>query len=123
MAASSKLPPLRHAMKGGMSLERTHVGRKQAEADCAMSVAVVDAVDQRREFLAPVVVGREQVRLVLDGGHQVEQHDADAERLISRDPAPELVETREQKAGVSCLVKIGFIPRAAEIADSGKMDA
>jgi hypothetical protein len=30
--------------------------------------------------LAPVIVGGEQVRLMLTGRYQVEQHDADAER-------------------------------------------
>jgi len=70
---------------GGMALERAHVWRKQAEADRAAAVAVIDAVDQRRELLAPVIVGREQVRLMLAGGHQVEQHDADAQRLVPRD--------------------------------------
>src|SRR6267378_8300409 len=59
---SLKLPPLRHAVEGGMALERPHAGRKQAEADRAAAVAVVDAVDERRQFLAPVIVGREQVR-------------------------------------------------------------
>jgi hypothetical protein len=68
-----------------MALERAHVWRKQAEADRAAAVAVIDAVDQRRELLAPVIVGREQVRLMLAGGHQVEQHDADAQRLVPRD--------------------------------------
>jgi hypothetical protein len=37
-----------------MALERPHVGRKEAEADRAAAVAVVDAVDQRRrQFLTP----------------------------------------------------------------------
>jgi len=48
-----------------MDFERPHAGRKQAEADRAAAVAVVDAVDERREFLALVVVGREEVRLML----------------------------------------------------------
>ena len=61
------------------------------------------------------VVGREQVRLMLIGGHQVEQHDADAERLGARDPLPDLLEAGEQKAGVARFVKIGFVPPAAEI--------
>ena len=77
-----KLPPLRHPVKRGMALEGPHIGRKQAEADRAAAVAVVDAVDQRRQFLAPVVVGREQVRLVLGGGHQVEQNDATLSGLV-----------------------------------------
>jgi hypothetical protein len=67
-----------------MALESAHVGRKQAEADRAAAVAVVDAVDQRRQLLAPVIVGREPVRLMLGGRNQVEQHDADAERLSHR---------------------------------------
>src|ERR1700757_1187562 len=82
----SKLPPLRHPVKGRMALERAHVGREQAEADGAAAVAVVDAVDQRRQFLAPAVVGVEQIRLVVIGRHQVKQHDADAERLGARHP-------------------------------------
>jgi hypothetical protein len=48
-----------------MALERPHVGRKQAETDRATSVAVVDVVDQRRRSLAPVVVDREQIRLLM----------------------------------------------------------
>ena len=65
----------------------------------------------------------EQVRLMLGGGHQVEQHHADAERLVARYPLPELLETGEQEAGVARLVEIGFIPQAAEIADPRKMHA
>jgi hypothetical protein len=37
-------------MKRGVTLERPHAGRKQAEADRAVAVTVVDAVDQRRQF-------------------------------------------------------------------------
>ena len=55
-------------MEGSVALERAHVARKQAEADRAAAVAVVDAVDERRQFLAPVGVGREQIRLMLGGG-------------------------------------------------------
>src|SRR5438874_417348 len=36
-----------------MPLERPHVGREEAETDCAAAVAVLDAVDQRRQFLTP----------------------------------------------------------------------
>ena len=75
-------------MKSGMALERAHIGRKQAEADRAAAITVIDAVDQRRQFLAPAVVGGEQIRLMLTGGHQVEQDDANAERLVPRDPLP-----------------------------------
>jgi hypothetical protein len=74
----SKLPAFRYSVKGGMALKRPHTGRKQAESNRAAAVPVVDAVDQRREFLAPVVIGREQVWLMLAGRHQVQQHDADA---------------------------------------------
>jgi hypothetical protein len=52
-----------------MALERPDIGRKQAEADRAAAVAAVDAIDQRRQFLAPAAIGVEQVRLVLGGGH------------------------------------------------------
>jgi hypothetical protein len=76
-----------------MAFERAHVARKQSEANGAAAVAVVDAVDQRRQFLALVVVGREQVRLMPAGGNQVEQHDADAERLGARNPQPEQTPT------------------------------
>ena len=79
-----------------MPLERPHIARKQSEANRASAVAVIDAVDQRRQFLAPVIVGREQVRLMLFGGHQVEQHHAHAQRLIARDALPELLEAGEQ---------------------------
>jgi len=41
-------------VKGGMALESAQAGRKQAEADRTAAVAVVDAVDQRRTFLAPL---------------------------------------------------------------------
>jgi hypothetical protein len=51
-----------------MAFERPHIGRKEAKSDRAAAVAVVDAVDQRRQFLAPVIVGREEVRLMLTGG-------------------------------------------------------
>ena len=66
---------------------------------------------------------REQVRLVLDGGHQLEQHDADAERLVPRDATLELLEAREQKAGVTRLKEIGFVPPAAEIGNPREMHA
>ena len=112
-----KLPSLRHPVKGGVALERAHAGRKEAEADGAAAVAVVDAVDQRREFLAPAVVGVEQIRLVVIGRHQVKQRDADAERLGTGHPVPQLLETGEEEPGVARLVKIGFVPEAAEIAD------
>src|SRR5712671_5935932 len=103
-----------------MALERPPAGWKQAEADRAAAVTVVDAVDQRRQFLAPVIVGREKVRLVPAGGNQVEQDDADAEWLVPRDPRPELLEAGEQESGVPRFVEIGFFPPAAEIADPGK---
>jgi len=112
VAALSKLPPFRHPIKGGMALERTHVPRKKAEADGAAAVAVVDTVDRRRQFLAPVSIGRKQVRLMLAGGHQVEQHHADAQRFVPRDPVPELLEAGEQKAGVVGLAA-SWRPQAA----------
>ena len=80
-----------------MAFEGPHVDGKQPEANRAAAVAVIDAVDQRRQFLAPAVVGGEQVRLVLIGGDQVEQHDADAQRLVPLDPPPELLEPRGKK--------------------------
>ena len=69
----SEFPTLRHPVESSMALERPHAGRKQAEADGAAAVAVVDPVDERREFLAPLVGRREQVRLMLAGGNQVER--------------------------------------------------
>jgi hypothetical protein len=51
----SKLPLLRHPLKRRMALERPHLGRQQAEADRAAAVAVVDAVDYGRQFLAPLI--------------------------------------------------------------------
>ena len=110
-------------MKRGVPFERAHVGRKQPEANGASAVAVVDAVDQRRQFLAPAVIGSEQVRLVLVGVHEVEQHDADAERLVARNAPPDFLEAGEQESGVACLVEIGFVPPAAEIGDPRKMQA
>jgi hypothetical protein len=75
-----------------------------------------------RQFLAPVVVGREQVRLMPAGGNQVEQ-DADAQRFVPRHAVPKLIEAGEQKAGVARLMEIGFVPPAAELGDPGKMHA
>jgi hypothetical protein len=103
-------------MKGGMTFERPHIRRKQAEADCATAVAVVDTIDQGRKPLTPVIVGSEQIGLVLAGGNQVEQHDADTERLVMRYSLPELLKAAKEKAGVAHFVKIGFVPPAAEIA-------
>jgi hypothetical protein len=42
-----------------VAFERPHFRRQEAEADRATAVTVVDAVDKRREFLAPAAVGRE----------------------------------------------------------------
>src|SRR5262245_45177620 len=67
-------------MKGGMALEGPQVGRKEAEADRAAAIAVVDAVDQRRQLLAPVIVGREQFGLMYTRRNEIEQHNADGER-------------------------------------------
>jgi hypothetical protein len=106
-----------------VSVEGAHIGRKEPEANGASAVAVVDAIDQRRQFLAPAVVGREQVRLMLIGGHQVQQHDADTQRLIARDLPPKLLEAGKQESGIARFVKIGFVPPAAEIADPRKMRA
>ena len=75
-----------------MALEGPHVGRKQAKPDRASAVAVVDAVDQRRQFLAPVIVGREEIRLMLSSGNQVEQRDTDAQWFVLRDALPALLE-------------------------------
>jgi hypothetical protein len=44
---------------------------------------------------APVGVGRKEVRLMVIGGHQVEQHNADTERLVARHALPELLEAGE----------------------------
>ena len=73
-----------------------------------------------RQFLAPVIVGREEVRLMPGGGNQVEQHDADAQRLVPRHAPPEFLETAEQKAGVAGFLKGDFIPIAAEIGHPGR---
>jgi hypothetical protein len=102
-----KLPLFRYALKGGVTLERAHIARKEAETNGAATVAIVDAVDERREFLAPVIVGREQIRLVVIGRNQAEQHDADADWLIARHPRPDFLEAGEQKAGVARFVKTG----------------
>src|SRR5215469_4136590 len=75
------------------------VARKKAETKGAAAVAIVDAVDERREFLAPIIVGREQIRLVIIGRHQVEQHDADGKRFVARHARPDFLEAGEQKAG------------------------
>jgi hypothetical protein len=55
----SELPALRHPVKRGMTLEGPHAGRQQPEADRVAAVAVVDAVDHRGQFLAPLVGGLE----------------------------------------------------------------
>ena len=39
----------------------------------------------------------QQIRLMLDRGHQVEQHTIDAECFGERDPLPNLLEAAEQK--------------------------
>jgi hypothetical protein len=110
-------------MKRGMALKGAHVAREEAKSNRTAAVSVIDAVDQRRQFLAPVIVGREQVRLMVVGGDQVKQHHADAERFGAWHPFPELLEAGEQEAGVARLVKIGFLPPAAEIADPRQMRA
>jgi hypothetical protein len=106
-----------------MALEGPHIARKQAESNRAAPVPVVDAVDEWREFLATVVVGGEQIRLMMAGRYQVEQHDADRQRLIARHPRPQLLKARKQKAGVARFEEGDFIPSAAEIAGPGKMQA
>jgi len=90
-----------------MTLERAHVGRQQAEGDRAAAVAVIDAVDDGRKFPAPG--GLEQVRLMPAGGNEIEQHDADRERLMARDLDPKLIETAEQKSRVARLVEIDLV--------------
>jgi hypothetical protein len=100
-------------VKGGVALEGPHVARKQAEPNGAAPVAVVDAVDERREFLAPLVGGREQIRLMMAGWNEIKQHDADRQRLGARHPRPQLLEAREQKAGVARFEEGDFIPPAA----------
>jgi len=47
-------------MKSGVPFESPHVARQQSEANGAAPVTVIDAVDQRRQFLAPAGVGGEQ---------------------------------------------------------------
>jgi hypothetical protein len=96
--AALKLPALWYPVKGGMALEGPHIRRKQAEADRAAAVAVVDAIDEWRQPLAAVIVGSEQIRLMHRGGNQVEQNNADTQRLVWWDPLPELCEAAEQKA-------------------------
>jgi hypothetical protein len=41
-------------VKGGVAFEEADIGREKPKANGAAAVAVVDAVDQRREFLTPV---------------------------------------------------------------------
>src|SRR2546430_16376227 len=82
LKARLNLPLLRHPVKGGMALEGPHPGWKRAEGDSATSVTVVDAVDERRQFLSPVVIGCDQIRLMVASRHEVEQHDADAGRFV-----------------------------------------
>ena len=60
---------------------------------------------------------------MLIGRDEVEQHDADAERLVWRHSLPEMVETGEQKARVARLEKVDFLPPAAEIGGPGKMQS
>ena len=60
---------------------------------------------------------------MLVGGDQVEQHRADAKRLVPRYARPQLLEAGEQESGVARFVKIRFVPPAAEIADPGQMRA
>jgi hypothetical protein len=72
--------------------------------------------------LAPAAVDVEQIGLVHTGRHEIEQHHADGERLVARNPAPELVKAGEREAGVARLVKIGLVPPAAEIANPRNME-
>lgn len=81
-----------------VALEGPHVERQQAEADRATAVAVVDPVDHRRQFLAPLDGGRERIGLVPAGGNEIEQHEADGERLVSWGPWLKLIEQGQQKA-------------------------
>ena len=99
-------------MKHGVT--RPHVGVQEAEADRAAAVTVINTIDHWRQFLAPLVGGIEEMRLVLIGGNEIEQHDPDAERLIARHPPPKLVEAIEQKAGVAGLVEPHLIPMAGK---------
>jgi hypothetical protein len=59
----------------------------------------------------------EEIELMTGGRHEIEQHDADGKRLVSRDAGPQPVEAGEQKSGVARLMKIELVPPAAEIAD------
>src|SRR5580704_3873515 len=68
----------------------------------------------------PVIVGREQIRLMVTGGNQIEQHDADAQRLGARHATPELVEARCNEIGaqrwdrilIGCAAPPPLTPRA-----------
>jgi hypothetical protein len=91
MRRPSKLPGLRHALESGMAFKRPHLRRQQAKADRAAAVTVVDAVDERRQFLTPAIVACDQIRLMLAGGNQVEQDDPDRQRLITGRPQPKLM--------------------------------
>jgi hypothetical protein len=62
----------------------------------------VDAVDHRREPLAPLPIGCEK--------------DADRQRLAAQRAAPELFEAAEQEAGVAGFVEIGLVGPVAALA-------
>src|SRR5947209_19626986 len=79
-----------------MPLERPHVGREEAETDCAAAVAVLDAVDQRRQFLTPC--GCRSRTGPADAGRRGPGRAAQLRPkvLIGRNPLPELIEAGEQ---------------------------
>jgi hypothetical protein len=92
-------------VEGGVALKSPDVGRKQAEANRTAAVAVVDEVDERRQLLAAVIVGCEQVRLMLPAGTTSSCTTPTLSGLYRGTRRPELLEAGEQKAGIARFVK------------------
>jgi hypothetical protein len=71
-----KTPNPGHSVKGGIALIARALGGNRLKP-IAQGPQRLSGRQQRR-FLAPLVVGSEEIRLVLAGGYQVEQDDVDS---------------------------------------------
>ena len=115
----SELKFLRHALEGGVACEALNLGGGVAEADGASAVAAVDLVDEGGEFLAAGVVG-EEVGLVMRGGDEAEQDDADFDGLEARGLFPKLRKSCQKKIRVLRFVEAGFCPEVCAVFRRGE---
>jgi hypothetical protein len=74
-------------MKGVMVLERPHAGGDTPKPIAARRSRSLMRVDQRGQFLAPVVLRGEQIRLVLAGRNKARQRAIDL-ATASNQPVP-----------------------------------